>query len=90
MNVPMYHAMLRHRVTNFIVSNHWTDDECNVLGFQGPAHGPGGPRRSLRAAGPGGQGGRDPIRRGDADQDQPEDFAELGDVQNRIINHETH
>jgi len=34
MNVPMYHAMLRRRVTNFIVTNHWGADEVNVLGFE--------------------------------------------------------
>ena len=34
MNVPMYHSTLRHRVTNFIVSNHLTSEEINILGFK--------------------------------------------------------
>lgn len=35
MNVPMYHATLRHRVTNLIVSNHLTPEEVAILGFEG-------------------------------------------------------
>ena len=34
MNVPMYHATLRRRVTSFIVTNHMTPDEVAVLGFE--------------------------------------------------------
>jgi len=34
MNVPMYHSTLRHRVTNFIVSNHLTSEEIDILGFK--------------------------------------------------------
>ena len=34
MNVTMYHATLRRRVTNFIVTNHLTPDEVAVLGFE--------------------------------------------------------
>jgi len=34
MNVPMYHSTLRHRVTNLIVTNHMTQDEIDILGFE--------------------------------------------------------
>ncbi|OFW54699.1 MAG: hypothetical protein A2163_03215 [Actinobacteria bacterium RBG_13_35_12] len=34
MNVPMYHATLRHRTTNFIVTNHLKKDEIDILGFE--------------------------------------------------------
>lgn len=34
MNVPMYHATLRHRVTNMIVTNHMNRDEIDVLEFE--------------------------------------------------------
>jgi nickel-dependent lactate racemase len=34
MNVPMYHATLAHRTTNLIVTNHMTDEDIAVLGFE--------------------------------------------------------
>jgi nickel-dependent lactate racemase len=34
MNVPMYHATLAHRTANLLVTNHMTDEEVAVLGFE--------------------------------------------------------
>jgi len=34
MNVPMYHSTLRHRVKNYIVTNHMTQDEIDLLNFE--------------------------------------------------------
>jgi nickel-dependent lactate racemase len=34
MNVPMYHSVLRQRVTNLIVTNHMTQEEVDILGFE--------------------------------------------------------
>jgi nickel-dependent lactate racemase len=35
LNVPMYHATVRHRVnTTFVVTNHLSDDDVRLLGFE--------------------------------------------------------
>lgn len=83
MNVPMYHAMLRHRVTNFIVSNHWTDDERDVLGFQGQPSAQAALDAAFALLGREAKVGVIPYGGETLTRISRQDFAELGDVQNR-------
>ena len=80
---PMYHAMLRHRVTNFIVSNHWTDDERDVLGFQGQPSAQAALDAAFALLGREAKVGVIPYGGETLTRISRQDFAELGDVQNR-------
>lgn len=85
LNVPMYHATLRHRVTNFMVSNHWTDDERDVLGFQGQPSVQAALDAAFALLGREAKVGVIPYGGETLTRIDPEDFAELGGVNYRGI-----